>query len=178
MTCGVIGHARCCVHVRTAMAAAHLQLRRERGQPVGAMAQGMAGRKRCRVWPTGTTPNDLPAAGVATGEHAPTAPPTRRAGVRAVVVSPRTRERAAAHVRVARARREVERMAQRSMIYGDLEAARACAQLPPAATGRMAGRPVRGGVRDPDAEGRGPGDRGSTHLSELAPIPKRPRRRQ
>ena len=25
-------------------------------------------------------------------------------------------------------------------------------------------------------EDRGPGDRGSTHLSELAPIPKRPRR--
>ena len=114
--------------------------------------------------------------GGAAGEHEPVASPMRRVGVRAAVVSPQTRERAAAHVRVARARREGERTAQRSMIYGDLEAARVGAQLPPVTTGRMAGRPVRGWVRDPDAEGRGPGDRGSTHLSELAPIPKRPRR--
>ena len=98
--------------------------RRERGQPIGAVAQGAAGRTRRRAWPMGTTPNDLPAAAGATGEHAPVASPMRRVGVRAEVVSPQTRERAAAHVRVARARREVERTAQRFMIYGDLEAAR------------------------------------------------------
>jgi hypothetical protein len=79
-------------------------------------------------------------------------------------------------VRAARARREVERTAQRSIAFGALAAARAGARLPPATSGRMAGRPVREWVRDPMAEGRGPGDRGSTHLSELAHIPKRQRR--
>ena len=90
--------------------------------------------------------------------------------------SPRTRMRAAAYVRAARARRSVEHAAQRSIAFGALAPARAGARLPPASSGRMAGRPVRGWVRDPMAEGRGSRDRGSTHLSELAPIPKRPRR--
>ena len=151
--------------------------RRARGQPIGAVAQGAVGRKRRRVWPTGPMPHDVPAAGGAAGEHEPVASPVRRVGVRVAVVSPLTHERAAAHVRTGRSRRAVEHAAQRVVAYGGIETARAGVHLPPAASGRMAGRPMRGWVRDPDAEGRGPGDRGSTHLSDLAPIPKRPRRR-
>ena len=151
--------------------------RRARGQPIGAVAQGAVGRKRRRVWPTGPMPHDVPAAGGAAGEHEPVASPVRRVGVRVAVVSPLTHERAAAHMRTGRSRRAVEHAAQRVVAYGGIETARAGVHLPPAASGRMAGRPMRGWVRDPDAEGRGPGDRGSTHLSDLAPIPKRPRRR-
>jgi len=80
------------------------------------------------------------------------------------------------HVRAARERRGVEHAAQRSIAFGVIGPARAGARLPPASSGRMAGRPVRGWVRDPIAEGRGSRDRGSTHLSDLAPIPKWPRR--
>ena len=107
-------------------------------------------------------------------EQVPVVSPERRRPQRAVV-SPRTRERAAEHMRTGQARRAVEHAAQREIAYGGIETARAGARLPPAASGRMAGRPMRGWVRDPAAEGRGSGDRGSTHSSELAPIPKRRR---
>ena len=146
-----------------------------KGLPVGAARPGQ-GRGRKRGRPVGVESEDAdqelaPAEQVSA---VPVVSPERRRPQRAVV-SPRTRERAAELMRTGRARRAVEHAAQREIAYGGIETARAGARLPPAVAGRMAGRPMRGWVRDPAAEGRGSGDRGSTHSSELAPIPKRRR---
>ena len=81
-----------------------------------------------------------------------------------------------AYVRSARARRATEHAARRVVAYGGLAVSRTGARLPPARDGRAAGMPVRGWIRDPVHAGRGSRDRGSTHLSDLAPIPKRARR--
>ena len=153
--------------------------RMAKGLPVGAARSGQGrGRKRGRSAGMGVANAGQEQS---RAEQEPPAPvpvvsPERRRPQRAsAVVSLRTRERVAEHVRTGRARRAVEHAAQREIVYGGVETARAGARLPPATSGRMAGRPMRGWVHDPTAEGRGPGDRGSTHLSDLAPIPKRRR---
>ena len=72
---------------------------------------------------------------VVRAEASPTASPARwppQSRARGVLGSPRTRERAEAHVREARARRATELAAQRTIAFVRLEVARSGARLPPA----------------------------------------------
>ena len=98
-----------------------------KGLPVGAARPGQGRRKRWRPAEMGVAD----AQGQPRAEQEPLAPlpavsPERRRPQRAAaVVPPRARERAAEHVRTGRARRAVEHAAQREIVYGGVETARA-----------------------------------------------------
>ena len=101
-----------------------------KGLPVGTARPGQ-GRGRKRGRPVGVEVEDAgqeqaPAEQVSA---VPVVSPERRRPQRAAaVVSPRTRERAAEHMRTGRARRAVEHAAQREIAYGGIETARTCHQ--------------------------------------------------